>query len=240
MDSKIIKVNKTAFGVKLARMNARLQLSWYFDKVFIQFPEAKLNTSQPLIIAINHSGWLDTAVSLFLVEDVLKRDYYMMAAIGTVKEHQFMRKFGVFGMDKDDIFSVSQGVRYAAALLQERAERCLVMFPQGDWMRSTKRPLRILPGTAQVARFVKHVTVVPVAFYYDIFLKKRPEVYIRIGEPMTFKGDVPPTNQLTEMIRQGIERELDAVQANVYENRLETFEIALRNFKYRFRESQND
>ncbi|MCP4424312.1 MAG: hypothetical protein GY803_07475 [Chloroflexi bacterium] len=188
------------------------------------------------MIAINHPGWLDTQMTLFLVEQILGRDYYMMATTSAVTEKPFMRKFGVFGVDENDAFAVGKALQYGARLLLDQANRCLVMFPQGDFVRSTERPIRIQLGAAQIARMVKHVSILPVALHYDIFLKTRPDVFVRIGEPINFRGDVPAARILTETIRQRMEQELDMLQMEAYDFKYDDYEVVLKQFvKYLLR-----
>jgi len=212
----MIEANKTAVYTKFARIMAKYTLSWYLDKVLVQFPDAELDTGLPVLMVINHPNWLDIELSLFLVEDLLGLDYYMMGNMNILEKRPFMRKYGVFGVKEDDPFAVGRALKYTATLLHGHADRCAVIFPQGDMIRSTERPIHIKPGAAQIARLVKQVTILPVAIHYDHFRTKLPEAFIRIGEPLNFREGLPPTRILTETIRQRMEQELDMMQSDVY------------------------
>ncbi len=65
------KSEKTIIGTKLARLKAKAILSWYFCRVLVRFPTTELDPDIPLLIVINHPGYLDTKVTLFLAEDIL-------------------------------------------------------------------------------------------------------------------------------------------------------------------------
>jgi len=212
----MIESDKTAVRTKIARLKAKFVLSWCLDKILVHFPDAELDTGLPVLMVINHPGWLDIELSLFLVEELLGLNYYMMANMNILKKRPFMRKHGVFGVDEKDPFAVGRAMKYTASILHGHADRCVVIFPQGDMIRSIERPIQIKQGTAQIVRLVKQVTLLPVAIYYDYFRSKRPEAFIRIGEPINFRGDIPPTRILTETIRQRMEQELDMLQSDAY------------------------
>ncbi len=232
----MIEADKTAVNTKVARLKAKFLLAWYLDKILVRFPTTDLATDVPLLLAMNHPGYMDTEVALFLVEEILGRDYYMMAAACTVKDKPYMRKFGVFGVDQNDKLSVSQSLLYGASLLRKQSSRCLVVFPQGGWVRSTERPLHIYPGVAQIARFVRNVMILPVALHYDMFINKQPQIYIRIGEPIQFNGNMPSVPVLTEIIRQSMEQELDVLQDELYSYELDDYVVMLKQFiTYLFR-----
>ncbi len=233
----MIETKKTAFGVRSGRLKAKSVLSWYLDMVRVRFPVTTLDTGLPILMVVNHPGWLDIEMSLFLVEELLGLDYYMMANIEMMEKRPFMRKHGVFGVDEHaDAFAVGRALKYAATLLKGQENRCMVIFPQGTFTRSTKRPIQVKPGAAQIARLVKQITVLPTAIHYDLFFNKQPNAFVRIGEPINFRGDVPAARLLTETIRQRMEQELDTLQNDVHDITLDEYDIVLKNFpKYLLR-----
>lgn len=212
----MLEADKTAVRTKIARLKAKFVLSWCLDKVLVRFPDAEINTGLPVLMVINHPGWLDIELSLFLVEELLGLDYYMMANMNILEKRPFMRKHGVFGVDEKDPFAIGRAMKYTASLLHEHPDRCVVVFPQGDMIRSIERPIEIKQGTAQIARLIKNVTILPVALHYDHFRNKLPEAFVRIGEPINFRGNIPPTRILTETIQQRMEQELDMLQRDAY------------------------
>lgn len=226
----VVEADKTAWGTRWGLLKAKFWLSLYCDAVISRFPLPDLNTGLPLLIVANHPGWLDIELSLFIVEAMLGHNYYMMSNTLLMDEKPSMRKFGVFSVDDSDVFAVGRTLKYAATLLQNQADRCLVMFPQGEFTRSTVRPIHAHFGAAQIARLIKHVTILPVAIHYDIFFDRLPHAYIRFGDPFSFRGNVPPTRVLTETIRQSIEDELDALQADVYDCNLDDYDFVMKHF----------
>lgn len=230
----MLEADKTAVHTKFAQLKAKFMLSCCLDKVLVRFPNAELDTGLPMLMVINHPSWLDIELSLFLVEELLGLDYYMMANMNILEKRPFMRKHGVFGVDEKDPFAIGRAMKYTASLLHEHPNRCVVIFPQGNMIRSIERPIQIKQGTAQIARLVKNVTILPVAIHYDHFRNKLPEAFVRIGEPTNFRDDIPPTRILTETIRQRMEQELDVLQRDVYtlnvNDNADGYDIALKYF----------
>ncbi len=233
----MIEANKTTFGMRSGRLKAKYVLSWYLDMIRVRFPTTKLDAGLPILMVVNHPGWLDIELSLFLVEELLGLDYYMMANMEMMGKRPSMRKHGVFGVEENgDAFAVGRALKYAATLLKEQENRCMVVFPQGTFTRSTERPIQVKPGAAQIARLVKQITILPAAIHYDLFFNKQPNAFVRIGEPINFMGDVPAARVLTKTIQQRMEQELDALQNEVHDMTLDEYDIVLKNFpKYLLR-----
>ncbi len=233
----MIKTERTPFGVKVGKIKAKYTLSWYLDEIRVRFPEKKLDSSRPILMVVNHPGWLDIELSLFLVEELLGLDYYMMANAEMMGKRPFMRKHGVFSVEEDgDAFAVGRTLKYASTLLKGQSNRCMVIFPQGTFTRSSERPIIAQPGAAQIARLVKQITILPTAIHYDLFFNKQPNAYVRIGEPLHFDNDVPAARALTKTIQQRIEQELDTVQNDVHNLTLDEYDIVLRQLiKYMLR-----
>ena len=122
---------------------------------------------------------------------------------------------------------MAEALRYAADLLRNHPERGLVIFPQGNYTRGRVRPLSFQPGIAQIIRLVKEVAVVPVALHYEFFLQKRPELFIKLGTPLIFRGDVPATRALTDTLQQAVTQLLDCEQAEVDNFQVEQYRIVL-------------
>ena len=206
---------------------AKWQLSRYFFRVRVQFEQGDLDPTKPVLLIPNHSAWLDTQLALYLVERVFKRRFYMMAAVETMSRHRLMSYYGSFSVDTQNPMAVVQSLLYAAYQLKGKPNNCLVVFPQGNYYRSTERPLHFQPGAAQIARLVKDVTIVPMAIHYDIFLQKQPEIYVRIGKPLALEEGMPPTRPLVKMMEGMVSAELDQLQDDLFHYRLDKFETIL-------------
>ena len=224
----VIEAEPTVWGRAIGSRLAQHRLATYFEHTFLHGQLPAGLERRPVIFFCNHSAWMDTELSHYLVSQRLNLDYYLMAHSDTINRWPFMRRYGGFGIDDSNPFAVTAAMQYAAKLLRNQPGRALVMFPQGKYIRNNQRPLNFQVGTAQLIRLVKNVVAIPLAIHYDLFLNKRPEVYVRFGKPLTFNNDAPPTRPLNTQLEQTLTSELDTLQNAVNTFQLDQFRVLLR------------
>lgn len=224
----VIEAQPTVWGRAIGRRLAQRRLETYFEHTFLHGQLPVGLGQRPVIFFCNHSAWMDTELSHYLVAQRLNLDYYLMAHSKTINRWPFMRRYGGFGIDDSNPLAVTAALQYAAKLIREQPGRALVMFPQGKYTRNNQRPLKFQVGTAQLIRLVKNVVAVPLAIHYDLFLSKRPEAYVRFGNPLTFNCDAPPTRLLNAQLEQALTSELDTLQCAIDSCQLDQFRVLLR------------
>lgn len=144
--------------------------------------------SGPVLIVSNHTSWWDPMVVLYLTERVLRCDGHAMMDAGNLRRLPFFAMVGAFGVDLSDPSDGASAMRYAARLLNAPG-RMVWVFPQGRERPVTERPLGFRPGSAEVARVAKSVTV-PIGLRYEHRGSERPELLMSIGEPLPWTKDV--------------------------------------------------
>lgn len=94
--------------------------------------------------------------------------------------HKFMRRIGMFSVDRTNARSALMSIKYAAHLLAEKGN-VLWVFPQGALIHPNK-PVESQSGTALLIRELEHVWICPVGLRYEIVHEQYPDAYVRFGK----------------------------------------------------------
>lgn len=189
--------------------------------------ETCLDRSRPAIFLANHSSWWDGFVAFHLSYDLWKLDGILMMEEEQLVKYPFFRWVGAFGIRRTGA-EVEAMIRYAAGQLREKG-RVLWMYPQGVMRANGFRPLELRPGISHIARAVGPVQLVPVAHRYEYLKEERAEIFTSIGPLRTIGPEekVQP-EELTGELQRDLTAELDRLQEDVQNGRLEGFRTTLR------------
>ncbi|MGZ8378696.1 MAG: lysophospholipid acyltransferase family protein [Gemmatirosa sp.] len=138
----------------------------------------------PVIGFLNHSAWWDPIVLLHLSHDVFGRDGYGLMQGAQLQRFPFFRQVGCFGATGDGMDDARAVAAHAATLLRGGPDRTLWIFPQGALLPA-RTPLAFRSGLARLQRAVPEATVVPVALRYELRAEQRPELFVRVGAPVS-------------------------------------------------------
>jgi 1-acyl-sn-glycerol-3-phosphate acyltransferase len=111
------------------------------------------------------------------------------------------RKLGGIGVEPGSGASLSAAVREARALRAKHPEMFLTVFPQGKIFPAYGRPLGFQGGLAHFARALAPVTLLPVAFEYQMLRTLRPQAFVSVGEPIACDdaGRIPAVTDLEDI-----------------------------------------
>jgi 1-acyl-sn-glycerol-3-phosphate acyltransferase len=151
---------------------------------YLEIREAKM----PLIIYANHSSWWDGLV----ISEILRKfdfDNYVMMEEKHLRKLRLFRKLGAFSVVRENPRDALRSIEYAASLLTEKANRMLLIFPQGKIFPNDVRPLFFYTGLARIVEKIIRCSVVPIAIRYEVAGHFKPEIFVKIGEPESFDVD---------------------------------------------------
>ena len=137
----------------------------------------------PTIAFLNHSAWWDPILALFLSHDLFRRDGYGLMEGAQLLRYPFFRRVGCFGTTTESFEDVRAVSAHAAALLRGGRRRTLWIFPQGALLPA-RAPIVFRSGAARFALAVPEARAIPIAVRYELRREQRPEVFVRIGEPV--------------------------------------------------------
>lgn len=173
----------------------------------------------PALIVSNHTSWWDPMVVLYLTERVLRCDGHAMMDADNLRRLPFFAMVGAFGVDPASPSDGASAMRYAARLL-DAPGRMVWVFPQGRERPVTERPLGFRPGSAEVARVARCVTV-PIGLRYEHRGHERPELLMSIGEPLPWTKDVAGARAAHEA---AVTARLDRLEAALGDGSADGFE----------------
>jgi 1-acyl-sn-glycerol-3-phosphate acyltransferase len=188
----------------------------------------------PNIVFLNHSAWWDPILCHFLSHDVFRRDGYGLMEGAQLLKYPFFRRIGCFGAVGPDGEPGALGPEdarglalYAAATLRGGPRRTLWIFPQGALL-PPRVALAFRSGVARLSRAVPEAPLLPLAVRYELRAEERPEVFVRVGEPVrggTLTGDSPA--RATRRLEARLRETLEALDADLREPEPTAYRVVL-------------
>ncbi len=172
-------------------------------------PKEKL----PVLYLANHSSWWDGMIIFLLTEKASELDHYMMMEEKQLKQYAFFRKLGAFPVHKEKLKSVKQALMTAKENM--KAGGAVWLFPQGKIMHQDTRPLELEGGASFLVRQFEQVVIKPVTLQYTFNQFQKPTVSVVFGEDALVSGGSFRSKEVTRMLGDLLETQLNAHQAQV-------------------------
>jgi hypothetical protein len=199
-----------------------------FGRVAVQRDGPAPHPSEgPLIVYLTHSSWWD-AYMLFLISYRLLDEgfqNYIMMEEKQLQAYRFFRWCGAFSINRHPQES-QRSINYISRMLGEKQARCLWIFPQGRIGPGDRRPLRIYPGIARIARQAGGATLWPVALRYEFRGEQQPEAFIRAGQAHYVAADTPEHEVVAE-VQSRLTAAADALRDDVNSETLDGYRTLL-------------
>ena len=183
----------------------------------------------PIIFYATHPGWWDGYMLMTVHRMLLgeRFDSYLMMEEKQLRAYRFFTWCGTFSVNRHDPAEVTRSVDEISALLRERRDRALYMFPQGRMLHPDRRPVVLYPGIARVVQKVGTPLLCPLAFRYEFRGEQRPEAFIRFG-PVHRAPANPDTDTLLADLTARLTASSDALRAEVVSGNPRNFRLLLR------------
>jgi 1-acyl-sn-glycerol-3-phosphate acyltransferase len=104
-----------------------------------------------------------------------------------LEQYRFMRRIGIFGIETDSPRGAAAFLKISSGLLEDH-KTMLWITAEGTFTDARRRPVRLRPGLAHLARRVPGVTIVPLALEYPFWDERTPEALCRFGAPLESGG----------------------------------------------------
>jgi chlorobactene lauroyltransferase len=182
---------------------------------------ANRDKSIPHIIYANHSSWWDGLI-MFQICREAKVDLFAMMEEKQVLEYPFHRKLGAFSVVRENPRDALKAVKYAADLLKEDSERCVLIFPQGELVANEKRPIIFFNGISRVIEKIENSKAIPVAIRYEFGNDWKPEILIKIDKPQGFEKGID-RKEITKLLENKLTENLDSISKSIGEKNLESY-----------------
>ncbi|ADH99714.1 lysophospholipid acyltransferase family protein [Salisediminibacterium selenitireducens] len=177
------------------------------------------------LFLINHSSWWDPLLLFYVNEVWLKKDGIAMMDQNGLERFPFFRKLGAYSIDASNRRAILTSLKYTARKLDQGTS--VFLFPQGKETHIDQRPLDFMPGASFIQEKSPHVKVVPISFYHHFFHHQRPEWFVHIGEPLSFRPDLSKTER-TAYYEERMTAQLDVLKETAMDNDDDAFVTLLR------------
>jgi 1-acyl-sn-glycerol-3-phosphate acyltransferase len=231
------RIGATPPGVVAARSPARCaifgaimrrQMRRHFHAVRIaKAGPLRLPDGRAAIVYSNHPSWWDPAFFIVLATTRLphRKGYGPMDA-KALEQYSFMRRIGIFGIERDTRRGAAAFWRTSRAILAD-PEAVLWVTAEGGFADPRVRPVRLRPGTAHLMARTTGIVAVPLALEYPYWTERLPEAVCRFGEPMA-AGDGSSVASWQSRLEERLGAVMDALAADVQSRDPARFEVILR------------
>jgi 1-acyl-sn-glycerol-3-phosphate acyltransferase len=183
----------------------------------------------PTLVHATHVSWWDGHIGL-CVARAMKLEFRVMMLEAELEKYGFLRYSGAFGFTPGSAGSVKDAIRYAAHQLEQ--PRLLLMFPSGQILPASRRPIPFQSGVASMAlraaQAFGSVNVRAMALRFEHRGQARPEAFARLGAPRVVT--MGTLSALTATLRDDLTLEADALEGDLNGDRLESYRETLRGF----------
>ncbi|WP_079480478.1 lysophospholipid acyltransferase family protein [Halobacillus salinus] len=207
----------------------RFFLRSHFEQIHV-WKDSKEIPNRRTLFLINHSTWWDPLLIFYLNDQIVQSDGYAMMSEKGMKKHPFFQKVGGYSINAELRRGMIESLQYSIQLLNE--DKTVWIFPQGQEEHLEKRPLEFFSGTAYIAEHSEDVNVVPISLYYSLEHSRRPNVYVRIGEPVK-NSSFSSLNrkELSNLLEDLATKQLDELREAVIQEQHNLFDQQFRRWK---------
>jgi 1-acyl-sn-glycerol-3-phosphate acyltransferase len=183
----------------------------------------------PTLVHATHVSWWDGHIVLSLAR-TLKLNFRVMMLESELRKYGFLRYSGAFGFTPGSAGSVKDAIRYAARQLE--GPRLLLMFPSGEILPASRRPIPYQSGVASMAlraaQEFGQVNVRALALRFEHRGQARPDAFARLGAPRVVTTGT--LSGLTAALREDLTLEADALETDLRTDHLDAYRETLRGF----------
>jgi 1-acyl-sn-glycerol-3-phosphate acyltransferase len=203
-------------------------LRGHFDavRVHVASPDSQ---PTPTLWHATHVSWWDGYLGVALAQHA-RLEFRVMMLEENLAKYRFLRFVGAFGVDRGNARGALESIRYGVAELHSVPPRGLLMFPAGDIGSPYARPAPYQPGAASLAlqaAKLEPLNVRAVAIRLEHRGAAKPEALLRVSAPRVVSAGMK-TAELMGLMRGDLERETDALQADLTHGSLEGYDPILR------------
>lgn len=219
--------SRFGFGLFSRYLRGYFRRSFHAVRTSGALPDLAGQPEKPLVVYSNHPSWWDP-IHFALLSSIKapERAIYGPMDAEALEKYRFMKRLGVFG--------VARNQRGAAVFLRTalgvlgRPRASLWLTAEGTFSDARRRPLRILPGLAHLARRLEDAWVVPLAVEYPMWNERRPEALSRFGSAFDLATEPPRSvDEWTAALEQRLEATLDSLATDAQQREPAPFETLI-------------
>lgn len=208
-----IPARESAWFISLFDLYVR-NLFWRRFKNVWLAQEYHPGSENKTIYYLNHTSWWDGLIPLLLNQKVFHQKARAMMEDRQMKAFPFFKKIGAFSVPLDQPKGVLTALRYAVDSMQRPASS-LFIFPEGKIVPFSVEKPTFKKGLSWIASKCPETDVVPIAIYISCARSDKPELFIKVGNPVPFTGN-DDTDSLNHQFETGLQNLLASVQEEAF------------------------
>lgn len=178
----------------------------------------------PLLIYANHSSWWDGLVA-FEISRRLNLDSFVMMEEKQLRKLRFFRRLGAFSVVREKPREAIKSVNYAAAILRQKPNRAVWIFPQGEILPNDIRPLGFYRGLSKIIEKAGKCSVVPLAMRFEFLGEFKPEIFVKIGEAEIFEtNQTINSKEVIDSFENKLTETLDNLRVEILTNKTNDYQ----------------
>lgn len=174
----------------------------------------RVEPGRPVVVYLNHPAWWDPALIMLLADRLFPaRPGFGPIDAASLARYRFMARIG--------LFPVQPGPAGAAAFLRQSlgvlADRRAMLWvtAEGTFTDPRRRPVRLRPGVAHLARRLPQAILLPLAVEYPFWDESTPEALARFGPPIDAADHAGlDVRRWTALLEDGLADTMDALAAD--------------------------
>ncbi|MBN1560125.1 lysophospholipid acyltransferase family protein [candidate division KSB1 bacterium] len=136
-----------------------------------------------ILLLPNHSSWWDGFFIHFLKVKILKRPTYLMMLEEQLSKNRFFSHVGAYSINPSSARSNLQSLSYSRDLLQRADKPVVCIFPQGELLPWSVRPLGYKRGIDLILRkMTVPLNRCQVAFKCEFLAAQRADVFVKFAD----------------------------------------------------------
>jgi hypothetical protein len=151
-----------------------------FTNFYVTTDFPAIDTNKSLIITPNHISWWDGFFVDYAARIFLDKKFYIMMLEEQLVKYPFFSKLGAFSINPGLIKSVSESLKYAADIIQDK-NNLLVFYPQGS-IEPFDKAADLKPGLLALLNSNEDISILPTAFRIEYSSRKKPAIFFRPGK----------------------------------------------------------
>jgi chlorobactene lauroyltransferase len=212
-NSEFIPADESPWFISLFDIYVR-NLFWRkFHRIWVvqnYYPDTKSKT----IYYLNHTSWWDGLIPLLLNRKLFRQNARAMMEDKQMHEHGFFKKIGAFSVNLENPRGVISSLRYAAESMN-RENASLFIYPEGKIVPYSVKKPDFKKGLAWIVSKCPDSDVVPVGILIHTARSHKPEMFIRIGEPVN-NIQYTELTELNDLLETELSHVLRALQDIAY------------------------
>ena len=151
-------------------------------------PPPSAPAERSVIYYSNHPGWYDPLV-LILMAESYQPEHMAFGPMDAdaLKKYNFMRKIGIFGVEKDSARGAARFLQISRGMLAMPG-KALLITPQGEFADPRLRPVEFKPGLARLAADCGAI-LQPLAMEFVFWDEPRPEILVNFGNQIDTRAE---------------------------------------------------